>query len=173
VEYHRERRSTSLPTGEPLTTPLSSFVFPPLPPPRGGEKRAEVVVNECIEPGICCDFEFYVRELKFRVDAQEEQLYDYCFPSSPFPTSRVKDVAEIVVVGLMQVMTLPFLHQEAQSMNSPKASGPFLSTRGGGRYTFKSAVLSGWASDGGMILPETVPKITIDQLKAWRGTSDE
>ena len=45
----------------------------------------------------------------------------------------------------------------------------YVSTRGGARYTFKEAVLAGWASDGGMILPEVVPTVTMEKLQRWRG----
>lgn len=46
---------------------------------------------------------------------------------------------------------------------------PFVSTRGGASYTFREAVLAGWADDGGMILPTKLPTITREMLTSWRG----
>ena len=43
----------------------------------------------------------------------------------------------------------------------------FRSTRTGQLYTFKEAVISGWASDKGMILPAAIPKISSDTLESW------
>lgn len=47
----------------------------------------------------------------------------------------------------------------------------FKSCRTNAPYTFEEAILSGWADDGGMILPEEIPTLTIDQLKEWKELS--
>ncbi len=51
----------------------------------------------------------------------------------------------------------------------------FVSTRGVGddrrRYSFEEAVLLGWAEDGGMILPETLPQITPEKFLEWKPLS--
>jgi len=44
----------------------------------------------------------------------------------------------------------------------------YLSTRGQTNISFIEALLSGYASDGGMILPEHIPRINAEQLRAWR-----
>ena len=36
------------------------------------------------------------------------------------------------------------------------------------RYSFREAVFSGWAEDGGMLMPERIPRIPRDTLDAWR-----
>jgi len=43
----------------------------------------------------------------------------------------------------------------------------FVSTRTGAALSFQDAVLAGWAPDGGMLLPETMPSVTPDTLKDW------
>lgn len=35
------------------------------------------------------------------------------------------------------------------------------------RYTFEEAVFSGWASDGGMIVPENIPTVDTHTLREW------
>jgi len=48
------------------------------------------------------------------------------------------------------------------------------STRGDVKgLTFKDVLLSGYASDGGMLLPETYPQISKETLKSWAGLSYE
>eukprot|EP00730_Choanoeca_flexa_P017092 TRINITY_DN8187_c0_g1_i1.p1 TRINITY_DN8187_c0_g1~~TRINITY_DN8187_c0_g1_i1.p1 ORF type:complete len:500 (+),score=119.99 TRINITY_DN8187_c0_g1_i1:52-1551(+) len=47
----------------------------------------------------------------------------------------------------------------------------YLSTRGVEGLTFEDAVLSGWAEDGGMILPENIPELTDEQWTSWRSLS--
>ncbi|GFE60619.1 threonine synthase [Geobacter sp. AOG2] len=48
----------------------------------------------------------------------------------------------------------------------------YLSTRGGIQpITFKDAVMMGLATDGGLLLPESYPTITPEQLDAWRQLS--
>ncbi|XP_046562759.1 threonine synthase-like 2 isoform X1 [Haliotis rubra] len=48
----------------------------------------------------------------------------------------------------------------------------FASTRGGARgLTFEEALYSGYAADGGILLPESVPQISTDTLKSWAGLS--
>ncbi|MCX8098883.1 MAG: threonine synthase [Casimicrobiaceae bacterium] len=45
----------------------------------------------------------------------------------------------------------------------------YVSTRGGGRpQTFSEVLLSGLAEDGGLMLPERLPKITAQDLAGWR-----
>lgn len=46
----------------------------------------------------------------------------------------------------------------------------YISTRGGiAPITFKDAVMMGLASDGGLLLPQSYPAITGEQLESWRG----
>ena len=46
----------------------------------------------------------------------------------------------------------------------------YISTRGGiNPITFKDAVMMGLASDGGLLLPESYPTVTREQLESWRG----
>jgi len=46
----------------------------------------------------------------------------------------------------------------------------YISTRGGiAPIRFKDAVMMGLADDGGLLLPETIPTFSADQLEAWRG----
>lgn len=48
----------------------------------------------------------------------------------------------------------------------------YISTRGGiAPITFKDAVMMGLASDGGLLLPQSYPAITGEQLESWRGLS--
>ncbi len=48
----------------------------------------------------------------------------------------------------------------------------YISTRGGiTPITFKDAVMMGLASDGGLILPQTYPTVSRDQLESWRRLS--
>ena len=42
------------------------------------------------------------------------------------------------------------------------------STRGGAKgFSFEEALLSGYASDGGLFMPEVIPKVTTSTLKLW------
>lgn len=44
----------------------------------------------------------------------------------------------------------------------------FLSTRGGVRdASFEDALLSGYASDGGMFLPESIPRLSREEMSSW------
>ena len=46
----------------------------------------------------------------------------------------------------------------------------YISTRGGiSPIPFKDAVMMGLASDGGLLLPQTYPAVTREQLESWRG----
>lgn len=46
----------------------------------------------------------------------------------------------------------------------------YISTRGGiTPISFKDAVMMGLASDGGLLLPQTYPAVTREQLESWRG----
>src|SRR5512133_1409542 len=48
----------------------------------------------------------------------------------------------------------------------------YISTRGGIQpIPFKDAVMMGLATDGGLLLPESYPSITREQLESWRGLS--
>lgn len=48
----------------------------------------------------------------------------------------------------------------------------YISTRGGiAPISFKDAVIMGLATDGGLLLPETYPRITVEQLADWRELS--
>ena len=44
----------------------------------------------------------------------------------------------------------------------------FVSTRGGiSPVSFDEVVLSGFAADGGLYVPETIPKVTLEQIQKW------
>lgn len=46
----------------------------------------------------------------------------------------------------------------------------FVSNKGGGKpVDFETAILDGFAVDGGLYVPEALPSISLDQLKAWKG----
>lgn len=48
----------------------------------------------------------------------------------------------------------------------------FVSNKGGGKpVDFETAILDGFAIDGGLYVPETLPKVTEDQLKKWKNLS--
>lgn len=48
----------------------------------------------------------------------------------------------------------------------------YISTRGGiNPIPFKDAVMMGLASDGGLLLPQSYPVVTREQLESWRGLS--
>ena len=48
----------------------------------------------------------------------------------------------------------------------------FQSTRGGGcKLDFEGAVLGGYAGDGGLYVPEYIPSVTLETLRAWRELS--
>ncbi len=48
----------------------------------------------------------------------------------------------------------------------------YISTRGGIQpIPFKDAVMMGLATDGGLLLPESYPSISTEQLESWRGLS--
>ena len=45
----------------------------------------------------------------------------------------------------------------------------YVSTRGGGEpVSFEAAIGAGYAPDGGLYVPETLPPITAEDLDAWR-----
>ncbi|MFY0630903.1 MAG: threonine synthase [Flavobacteriaceae bacterium] len=48
----------------------------------------------------------------------------------------------------------------------------FVSNKGGGKpVDFETAILDGFAVDGGLYVPETLPNITLSQLEEWKGLS--
>ena len=48
----------------------------------------------------------------------------------------------------------------------------YISTRGGIQpISFKDAVMMGLATDGGLLLPESYPHVSTEQLESWRGLS--
>lgn len=48
----------------------------------------------------------------------------------------------------------------------------FVSNKGGGKpVDFETAILDGFAADGGLYVPEVLPKITKEQLSTWKGLS--
>ncbi|MDY8135899.1 threonine synthase [Aquimarina sp. 2201CG5-10] len=48
----------------------------------------------------------------------------------------------------------------------------YISNKGGGSpVDFETAILDGFASDGGLYVPETLPKLTVKQLEAWKNLS--
>ena len=45
----------------------------------------------------------------------------------------------------------------------------FVSNKGGGKpVDFETAILDGFAVDGGLYVPEELPKISLEQLEAWK-----
>ena len=49
---------------------------------------------------------------------------------------------------------------------------PFASVLGSTRtYSFGDAVLAGWAADGGMLWPTSVPQVDAATLEAWAALS--
>lgn len=48
----------------------------------------------------------------------------------------------------------------------------YISNKGGGKAVdFETAILDGFAVDGGLYVPETIPNITLEQLAQWKGLS--
>lgn len=48
----------------------------------------------------------------------------------------------------------------------------YCSTRGGvGGWSFRDVLFSGYAPDGGMFMPGTLPVLDPDTLRSWRGLS--
>ena len=48
----------------------------------------------------------------------------------------------------------------------------YRSTKGGGKaVNFEQAILAGYASDGGLYVPESLPEINVSQLNQWRNLS--
>jgi threonine synthase len=48
----------------------------------------------------------------------------------------------------------------------------YISTRGGIQpIPFKDAVMMGLATDGGLLLPESYPRVSVEMLESWRGLS--
>eukprot|EP00478_Filoreta_tenera_P010112 GABV01013776.1.p1 GENE.GABV01013776.1~~GABV01013776.1.p1 ORF type:complete len:117 (-),score=35.50 GABV01013776.1:3-353(-) len=49
----------------------------------------------------------------------------------------------------------------------------FVSTRAvdNVKYSFEQALLAGWAEDGGLLMPERIPKIKPETLDSWRQLS--
>lgn len=48
----------------------------------------------------------------------------------------------------------------------------YVSNKGGGNpVDFETAILDGFAIDGGLYVPETLPEITLDQLETWKDLS--
>ena len=48
----------------------------------------------------------------------------------------------------------------------------YISNKGGGKAVdFETAILDGFAVDGGLYVPETIPTITLEQLAKWKGLS--
>ena len=48
----------------------------------------------------------------------------------------------------------------------------YISTRGGiSPITFSEAVMMGLATDGGLLLPETLPRVDMDTVKGWKNLS--
>lgn len=46
----------------------------------------------------------------------------------------------------------------------------YCSTRGGVRgWNFRDVLFSGYAPDGGMFMPESLPTLSPDTLRGWRG----
>ena len=46
----------------------------------------------------------------------------------------------------------------------------YISNKGGGKpVNFETAILNGFASDGGLYVPEKLPKISKNELKKWKG----
>lgn len=48
----------------------------------------------------------------------------------------------------------------------------YISTRGGMKPAPYSAILlEGLATDGGLVVPETIPEVKLDLIEQWRGLS--
>ncbi|MFT7452822.1 MAG: threonine synthase, partial [Patescibacteria group bacterium] len=48
----------------------------------------------------------------------------------------------------------------------------YISNKGGGvPVDFETAILDGFASDGGLYVPEVLPKVSMAQLKKWKDLS--
>ena len=48
----------------------------------------------------------------------------------------------------------------------------YRSTKGGGKaVNFEEAILAGYAPDGGLYVPESLPEINVSQLNQWRDLS--
>ena len=48
----------------------------------------------------------------------------------------------------------------------------FISNKGGGQpVDFETAILDGFACDGGLYVPERIPKVSKEQLEAWKNLS--
>ena len=48
----------------------------------------------------------------------------------------------------------------------------FVSTRGGVRdVSFEEGIFMGYATDGGLLMPELIPKLDIEILKSWKDLS--
>jgi threonine synthase len=48
----------------------------------------------------------------------------------------------------------------------------YKSTRGGvSGLSFEEALFSGYAADGGLLVPETIPELSLETLKAWHSES--
>jgi threonine synthase len=51
----------------------------------------------------------------------------------------------------------------------PTQSQLYLSTRGGSSsFSFRAAVLKGLASDGGLFIPHSIPRLSSDALESWQ-----
>ena len=44
----------------------------------------------------------------------------------------------------------------------------YVSTRGGDEATFAEAIARGYARDGGLYMPEQLPRITVEELRHWK-----
>lgn len=44
----------------------------------------------------------------------------------------------------------------------------YVSTRGGDEATFAEAIARGYARDGGLYMPEQLPRITVEELRRWK-----
>jgi hypothetical protein len=91
--------------------------------------------------------------------------------------------ASLLTSSIFVVDTEPFIQLSLCLPLSPSLSPPlhlsppslstgtmrYVSTRGGQRtYSFEEAIISGWAENGGMLLPQSFPRFTPDALKAMR-----
>lgn len=82
-------------------------------------------------------------------------------PTHPFHTDRAFFVLLLLHPQMTQPPPLPPIRFISTRAN-PSSDNPRT-------YSFREAVLAGWADDGGMLLPTRLPIITPAQLEAWRG----
>jgi len=87
-----------------------------------------------------------------------------------------KAAAEINVYGKVQVTKTSAMGAHVVSFTEMKSVAPVMKYRStrdtsGKALTFKDVVLAGLAPDGGLYVPETIPKISEETLASWQSMS--